>query len=173
VCPKKIFLGDLGDKVVFRVLPNYGTAFRQLARYGQGQALWVFALSGLAAAFLLVQAGALVLALRVTRRMIAAIEGLSRGAAEISRGNLAHRVAARHSDQLGLLATSFNDMAQSIERLMAEAKENERQEQEILLARRVQESLFPRALPKCQAWNWPPLGGPRGSLAVTSTTSSN
>ena len=140
--------GVLEDKVIFRVRSNPKTIFQQLAQYGQGQALWVSVLPMIAIAFVLVELGALWIAVRLARRITTSVDNLSTSAEEIGRGNLAHRIAVRHDDQLGRLAESFNGMAGSLERLVAETREKERLQKELAIARQVQESLFPARIPE-------------------------
>lgn len=139
--------GALEDKVVFRVRSSPAAIFRQLAQYGQTRALWVFLLPLMATLFVLVELGALWIAVRLARRISGAVDDLSMGAGEIGKGNLAHRIAVLHDDQLGRLANSFNDMAGSLERLVAETKEKERLQQELAIAKEVQQSLFPATIP--------------------------
>jgi serine phosphatase RsbU (regulator of sigma subunit) len=140
--------GTLVDKVAFRVRPDFETVLNQMARYGQREAIWVWVLPVLGSLFLLVEVGALLVAFRLTRHITAAVDGLSHGAGQIGAGNLAFRIAVQREDQLGLLAKSFNNMADSLGRLLEETKEKERLKQEIALGRRVQESLYPQTLPR-------------------------
>jgi len=71
------------------------------------------------------------------------VSRLSRGAREIARGNLAHRVPVKRRDQLGDLALSFNSMAESVQRMLEEVREKERLAHELELARQIQENLLP------------------------------
>ena len=63
-------------------------------------------------------------------------------------GDFSVRVPHRRDDQLGALGESFNQMAGSIQRLIEESKQRQRLENELEIARQVQEQLFPRSLPE-------------------------
>jgi len=139
--------GAMLDRFVFMVRPNYDTIMRQLSQFGQRQALWIWILRVIGIVFLIVEALALWLAVRLTRRIITAINLLSHAASEVGAGNLDHRIPVRRDDQLARLSRSFNEMAESIQRLLDERTQRLRLEQEIVLARQVQESLFPARLP--------------------------
>jgi serine phosphatase RsbU (regulator of sigma subunit) len=139
--------GAMLDRFVFMVRPNYDTIMRQLGQFGQRQAIWIWILRLIGIVFLIVEAIALWLAIHLTRRIIAAINLLSLAAAEVGAGNLDHRIPVRRDDQLARLSRSFNDMTESIQRLLDERTERLKLEQEIVLARQVQESLFPARLP--------------------------
>jgi two-component system OmpR family sensor kinase len=65
----------------------------------------------------LIAAGvALLLGLVLTRQVTRPLRALTRGAREIARGELGHRVKVSSRDELGNLADSFNAMANSLER---------------------------------------------------------
>jgi len=89
--------------------------------------------------YLIVVGIAALMILAITR----AVARLSRGAREISRGNLDHRIPVKRRDQLGDLAISFNGMADSVQRMLAEVREKERLAHELELARQIQENLLP------------------------------
>jgi len=140
--------GNVSERPILRVRPDFRVKLRQLARHGERRALWLWVLYVLGGAFLVVELVALGFAFRLTRHIIGAIDNLSRGAKEIGSGNLSHRIPVKRRDQLGDVAASFNEMAASLEKLVQQTKEKERLEQEIRVARSVQESLYPRTLPK-------------------------
>jgi len=136
------------DRVAFRIQPDYDVTLRQLTRYGRQQAAWVWCSPRLAGSFLLVEVGALVLAVHVTNRIITSINHLSRGAEQVGAGNLEYRVAGAGDDQLGRLAATFNEMTASPPAADGgDQGEGARLEQELRLARNVQESLYPKVLP--------------------------
>ena len=62
-------------------------------------------------------------------------------------GDLTHRVRIERRDQLGVLGESFNLMTGSISGLIEEQKQRQRLENEISIAREVQNQLFPKRLP--------------------------
>jgi len=89
--------------------------------------------------YLLVVGIAVLMIFAITR----AVSRLSRGAREISRGNLAHRIPVKRHDQLGDLALSFNGMVDSVQKMLEEVREKERLAHELELARQIQENLLP------------------------------
>src|SRR5262249_27499595 len=66
----------------------------------------------------------------------------------VQAGDLSHRVRIERRDQLGVLGESFNLMTSSISALIEEQKTRQRLENEISIAREVQDQLFPRKLPE-------------------------
>jgi len=97
--------------------------------------------------FLLIELAALVIGVRLTRAMTRTISDLSRATQAVQEGNLGARVPVERRDQLGMLGESFNTMTSSIGRLITEQKQLQRLENEISIAREVQDQLFPRNLP--------------------------
>jgi serine phosphatase RsbU (regulator of sigma subunit) len=84
-----------------------------------------------------VLAGLLVLRIsRTTRR-------LSQGVAEIERGNFAHRVVLKGSDQLARLVRGFNEMASHLEASVSERVEKQALDRELQVARDLQRRLLP------------------------------
>ncbi len=68
---------------------------------------------------------------------------LTRGAREVARGNLDHRIPVKRRDQLGDLAVSFNRMTDSVRAMLAEVAAKEHLQRELELAREIQEGLLP------------------------------
>jgi sigma-B regulation protein RsbU (phosphoserine phosphatase) len=66
----------------------------------------------------------------------------------VQSGDLTHRVRIERRDQLGVLGESFNQMTSSISGLIEEQKKRQRLENEILIAREVQNELFPQSIPR-------------------------
>jgi phosphoserine phosphatase RsbU/P len=97
--------------------------------------------------FALVEAAAsatgFVLALRITR----AVADLYRGTQYVQAMDFSHRVQIERRDQLGELGESFNRMTGSISQLIEEENKRRRLENEISIAREVQNQLFPSTLP--------------------------
>ncbi len=84
---------------------------------------------------------------RLTRTITGAVHALYLGTERIRVGDFSHRIGVRGNDQLALLGTSFNRMTEDLERLVEVAKEKERLQSEIEIAREVQNQLFPKSLP--------------------------
>jgi sigma-B regulation protein RsbU (phosphoserine phosphatase) len=107
----------------------------------------VFELQLIAVGFLVIELAALVIGVVLTRAITRTISDLSRATQAVQEGNFAARVPVERRDQLGMLGESFNSMTNSISRLINEQKQLQRLENEISIAREVQDQLFPRHLP--------------------------
>ena len=81
---------------------------------------------------------------RLTRSVTRAVGQLYQATTHINRGDFSHRIPITSKDQLAALASSFNLMTASIEKLIIEQKEKHRLESEITIAQEVQAQLFPR-----------------------------
>jgi len=110
------------------------------ARYSQLQVIGVV--------FLLIELAALLIGIRLTRAITHTISNLSQATQSVQEGNFAASVPVERRDQLGMLGESFNSMTGSIARLIAEQKQLQRLENEISIAREVQDQLFPRTFPQ-------------------------
>jgi len=102
----------------------------------------------IAAVFLLIELAALLIGVRLTRAITHTISNLSRATQSVQQGNFSARVPVERRDQLGMLGESFNSMTASIDRLITEQKQLQRLENEISIAREVQDQLFPRSFPQ-------------------------
>jgi len=99
-------------------------------------------------AFFVIETAALTTGLVLTRQITKAVDELYRATQYVQAGDLSHRVRIERRDQLGVLGESFNLMTGSISNLIEEQKQRQRLENEISIAREVQDQLFPRTLPK-------------------------
>ena len=97
--------------------------------------------------FLLVEIGSIIIGISLTRTMTGAVHELYEGTERVTAGDFSHRISVKGNDQLSELAQSFNSMTENLERLIVVAKEKERLESEIEIARGVQNQLFPKAAP--------------------------
>src|SRR6266851_1226990 len=97
--------------------------------------------------FVLVEAAALATGIVLTRRITRAVADLYRGTQYVQAMDFSHRVQIERRDQLGELAESFNKMTGSIAELIEEENKRRRLENEISIAREVQNQLFPSTLP--------------------------
>jgi phosphoserine phosphatase RsbU/P len=98
-------------------------------------------------AFFLIEAAALVTGIVLTRQITKAVGDLYQATQYVQSGDLTHRVRIERRDQLGVLGESFNLMTGSISGLIEEQRKRQRLENEISIAREVQDQLFPRRLP--------------------------
>ncbi len=98
--------------------------------------------------FLLVEALSLIVGGSLARTITAAVHGLYTGTQRVMQGDFSHRIKVPKSrDQLAELSSSFNSMTENLERLLAVAKEKERLQTELEIAREVQEQLYPKEIP--------------------------
>jgi phosphoserine phosphatase RsbU/P len=120
---------------------------RIFASVGEFSDAKVFGLKVVSVFFLLIEIAALVIGVVLTRAITRTISSLYRATQFVKEGNFSHRVLVERKDQLGVLGESFNGMTGSISRLINEQKQLQRLENEISIAREVQDQLFPRNLP--------------------------
>ncbi len=111
-----------------------------------GDLLPIFLLA-LAIAFLIVEVVALIIGVSLTRTITRAVHNLYHGTQRVMEGDFSHRIQVNGRDQLGSLSSSFNSMTENLERLLAVAKEKERMQAELEIARQVQEQLLPKVVP--------------------------
>jgi sigma-B regulation protein RsbU (phosphoserine phosphatase) len=97
--------------------------------------------------FLIVELVALVIGISMTRTITRAVHHLYEGTQKIMEGDFSHRIRVRGRDQLAELGHSFNRMTENLERLLVVAKEKERLQSEIEIAREVQGQLYPKSVP--------------------------
>ncbi|HZQ92391.1 MAG TPA: SpoIIE family protein phosphatase [Terriglobales bacterium] len=98
----------------------------------------------LAAFLFIIELLALFVGVRLTRSITRSVAALYEGTQHVNRGELRHRIEVKTRDQLAALETSFNSMAESLERLLLEQKEKQRIQNELAIAQEVQEQLFPK-----------------------------
>ncbi len=100
-----------------------------------------------AVAFLVVAITGLAIGISMSRSITGAVHSLYEGTQRVMRGDFSHLIQVTGRDQIAELSSSFNTMTQNLERLLAVAKEKERMEAEIEIARGVQDQLYPKAPP--------------------------
>jgi phosphoserine phosphatase RsbU/P len=101
----------------------------------------------IAAAFLIVAIAGLAIGISMSRSITGAVHSLYAGTQRVMQGDFSQLIRVQGRDQLAELGTSFNSMTQNLERLLAVAKEKERMQAEIEIARGVQDQLYPKAPP--------------------------
>jgi sigma-B regulation protein RsbU (phosphoserine phosphatase) len=97
--------------------------------------------------FLLVELISLVAGVQLSRSITGAVHELYTGTRRVRQGDFAYRIPVKGNDQLAEMATSFNTMTANLGQLMVVAKEKERLESELTIAREVQRQLFPKDVP--------------------------
>ncbi len=91
---------------------------------------------------------ALIISLVLSRSITKTIAQLHRKADCVAAGDFSYRIDSKRTDQLGLLASSFDKMSDSLEELLEKEKEKQRLERDIAIAREVQRMFFPVSFPK-------------------------
>lgn len=107
--------------------------------------VWVLAI--VAIFFLILEAFALFLGVRIAGGITAAVATLRRGTLRLAAGDLRTRIALPNQDEFGQLADSFNEMTVAVRHGREQAVARERLERELETARKIQERLLPRGLP--------------------------
>lgn len=98
--------------------------------------------------FLIVEIISLVIGIGFARTITSAVQRLYESTQLVIAGDFSHRIQVTGNDQLAELSKSFNRMTEHVQRLLVVAKEKERLESEIEIAREVQNQLFPREIPQ-------------------------
>jgi serine phosphatase RsbU (regulator of sigma subunit) len=112
---------------------------------GLRTASWVAPFGGIALLLILAYGCGLFLSARLSQHIVTAIDSLSHAAHQVGKGDFSVRVVVPQQDQLGILASSFNEMTRELESLREEEKHKAVLEREIGLAHEVQQYLYPRS----------------------------
>jgi sigma-B regulation protein RsbU (phosphoserine phosphatase) len=145
--------GRVEDWVVWQVRRSYVRTAEDLSRMGLRTASWISPFGGITVALVLVYGCGLLLSVRLSQRIVAVIDGLSHATQQVGKGDFSVRVAVPEQDQLGLLASSFNEMTSDLEHLREEEKQSAVLERDIVLGHEVQQHLYPRTTPVLSAAN--------------------
>ncbi|MGA9624009.1 MAG: SpoIIE family protein phosphatase, partial [Bryobacteraceae bacterium] len=97
--------------------------------------------------FLIVEMVSLLAGIQLSRSMTGAVHELYEGTRHVKVGDFSYRIPVKGNDQLAELSTSFNTMTGNLGQLIVVAKEKERLESELEIAREVQNQLFPKDVP--------------------------
>jgi sigma-B regulation protein RsbU (phosphoserine phosphatase) len=129
-----------------RVSAVLGTVFNRKADMVQGS-LVISLIIGLIV-FFIVEIVSVVIGITMTRTITGAVHLLYQGTQRVTEGDFSHRIEVTGKDQLADLSRSFNSMTENVQRLLVVAKEKERLQSEIEIAREVQGQLYPRVIPQ-------------------------
>jgi sigma-B regulation protein RsbU (phosphoserine phosphatase) len=129
-----------------RISAVLSTVFNRTA--DPAQQFFVVTLIVIAIVFLVVEIVSMIIGVSMTRTITAAVHRLYEGTQKVMEGNFSHRIEVRGKDQLADLSESFNRMTENLERLLVVAKEKERLQSEVEIAREVQSQLYPRVVPQ-------------------------
>ncbi len=121
---------------------------RMFTTLGELRGSYLLLFGVLATIFLLIWVAAFITGVVLTRRITKAVADLYQATQYVQSGDFTHRVRIERRDQLGVLGESFNQMTGSISGLIEEQKKRQRLENEIFIAREVQNQLFPQKLPE-------------------------
>ena len=103
--------------------------------------------------FLIVEMVSLWAGVKLTRAITGAVHELYEGTRHVREGDFSYRIPVKGTDQIAELGGSFNTMTENLGRLIVVAKEKERLESELAIARDVQNQLFPRTCRSPNRWN--------------------
>lgn len=112
------------------------------------QEFYQFAIVAIAIVFLIVEVVCAIIGLSMTRTITGAVHRLYEGTQKVMEGDFSHRIEVKGKDQLADLSDAFNRMTENLERLLVVAKEKERLQSEVEIAREVQSQLYPRVVPQ-------------------------
>ncbi|MCG8606924.1 SpoIIE family protein phosphatase, partial [bacterium] len=83
----------------------------------------------------------------INRMIVQKFNQLTKGIRQIASGNLDYKVKVDGEDEFVELAERFNQMGDKLKESIAEARERERLQQELTIARKVQLDMLPKTLP--------------------------
>jgi phosphoserine phosphatase RsbU/P len=144
--------GDTNSPVALTVQTRLSMLYARLfAALGDFAPAVEFALVAMAIVFAIIELAALLVGVGLSRTITRSIASLYSATQRVNRGDLSHRIAVKADDQLAALETSFNSMTASLERLLAEQKEKQRMENELVIAHEVQAQLFPKEISQLES----------------------
>jgi len=141
--PRRLFLA-----VDTRYSTVLGIVFGQT---GDWSDIWMSGFIVLVGIFLIVEIASLWAGVKLTRTITGAVHELYEGTRHVREGDFGYRIPVQGTDQLAELGSSFNNMTQNLGRLIVVAKEKERLESELTIAREVQNQLFPKDSPSVRS----------------------
>ena len=139
----------LAEPILVVVTSRVATLNRQLiATLGSFSRVYVTLFFIVAGIFLLIEAVALFIGIRLTRSITSTVDNLYDATERVKAGDFSYRIKIPARDQLTALGEAFDGMTASVERLLRESQEKLRLESELEIARQVQRQLFPQTTPK-------------------------
>lgn len=119
-----------------------------LATLGRYSRIYLTMFLVIGAVFLAIELLSLIAGIRLARTITGTVDRLYGATERIRAGDLSHRINMPAQDQLSSLGGAFDNMTESLQRLLRESQEKTRLEHDIQIAREVQEQLFPTAAPE-------------------------
>ncbi|MCX6604493.1 MAG: SpoIIE family protein phosphatase [Acidobacteria bacterium] len=132
-----------------RIAQVYRVIFSQKADWDQPLLLSAF--YAIALLFLFFEFVALVIGISITRTITGAVHHLYEATLRVQAADFSTRIPVKGTDQLAELSGSFNTMTTNLEKLLVVAKDNERLQADLAIAREVQEQLYPRTVPPSES----------------------
>lgn len=96
----------------------------------------------------------IIISLLLSRSIIKPIQMLVKDMSIVSTGNLDHKTVPRSSDEVGYLATTFNQLTQSLKVAHEAEVKKEKMEHELNVGREIQQSLLPKVLPPIPGYDY-------------------
>lgn len=144
--------GDVNSPAAVSVQTRLSVLYDRLfAALGEFAPAIEFALVAMVIVFAVIELFALIIGVGLTRTITRAVANLYHATQRVNRGDFSHRIAVKSKDQLAALETSFNSMTESLEKLLAEQKEKQRLENELVIAQEVQAQLFPKEISQLES----------------------
>ncbi len=119
-----------------------------LATLGRYSRIYLTLFFAIGAGFLAIELLSLLAGIRLTQTITGTVDRIYGATERIRVGDLSHRINMPASDQLSSLGEAFDNMAESLQRLLRESQEKTRLEHDIQIAREIQEQLFPSEAPR-------------------------
>lgn len=119
-----------------------------MATLGRYSRIYLSMFLVIGAVFLTIELLSLIAGIRLTRTITGTVDRLYDATERIRAGDLSHRINMPAQDQLSSLGGAFDNMTESLQRLLRESQEKTRLEHDIQIAREVQEQLFPTTAPE-------------------------
>ncbi|MBI1941549.1 MAG: HAMP domain-containing protein, partial [Acidobacteria bacterium] len=119
-----------------------------IAPLGRFSRAYLIVFLAIALVFLLIELGALIVGIRMTRSITRTVDNLYDATERVKAGDLSYRINLPALDQLSALGEAFDSMTASVEGLIRESEEKSRLQSELEIAREVQNQLFPRVAPR-------------------------
>jgi serine phosphatase RsbU (regulator of sigma subunit) len=107
---------------------------------------------------------AIVMAFYMIFTLSRSVNSLSRATNAVRQGEFAVRIPVRRRDQMGELQSSFNEMAANLEQSVLAIAQKEILENELKIARDLQQSLLPTDLPASEAVDFSTLFEPSAAI---------
>jgi phosphoserine phosphatase RsbU/P len=144
--------GDVNSPAAVSVQTRMSVLYDRLfAALGEFAPAIEFALVAMVIVFAVIELFALMIGVGLTGTITRAVANLYHATQRVNRGDFSHRIAVKSKDQLAALQISFNSMTESLEKLLAEQKEKQRLESELVIAQEVQAQLFPKEISQLES----------------------